>query len=256
MTEDEPLLGELRDRIDDGALISDVSLVDGEYKFVVPALEAKYEVIIPDGPHVKEFVGSPEYNDALMVPETLGVALLDLVGFSLHPDDVQLKIIVRYQCEVRKALHGRSVRATISIGDGTVFVFEEAAIPQMPECLFEIDHALAGFNLDFKWDGIPEMSWRVGVHVGQAFLFRDINRQENFVGSALNIARRVSDCVPEPGQQDSFETDSTIYVSEDAHETFKASGLPEGIQFTDVGVCTVKHGEKIRVFAMHKVTKA
>jgi len=245
----------LREKLAAGFLVAQARLVPGGVEFVLPALEHDYSITVPESPALQRFMRSDEYRNGLMVFQTYGVAVLDLVGFSTHPDAVQLKMIVRYQCEVRKALHAKPVKALISIGDGTIFVFDASEIRRMPGYLFEIDHALAGFNLDFGLDGVPEITWRMGVHVGGAFLFNDINGQHNFVGSAINIARRVSKCVPKPGQQTSFEAASTIYVSEDAHEAFVAAGPPEGVEFTDAGVQTVKHEQEIHVFAMHKVTK-
>lgn len=247
---------ELKDQIAHGFKISNHSFSDGVHKFIIPALEYdNYEIAIPDGPFVQEFIESDEFVQAQMTAQTFGVALLDIVGFSRNPDEVQLKMIVRFQCEVRKVLKDRRIRSTISIGDGTIFIFEEDEIPNMPQCLYEIDHALAGFNLDFRADGVPEINRRIGVHVGSAYIFKDINGVTNYIGSAINLAQRVSTCVPVPGDRPvQFFANSTVYVSEDAYNAFRAGGCESEFHFEDAGEHKIKHGDTIRVYAMNKVT--
>lgn len=182
------------------------------------------------------------------------MALLDLVGFSKNTDEIQLKLIVRYQCEVRKALRDFEVARTLSIGDGTIFIFEGDQILRMPDCILAIDHAIGGFNLDNRGNGVPEISHRIGVHVGSAYYFLDYNQTPNYIGSGVNIAQRVSTCVPTERTPD-FHANSTIYVSDDAKNEFERNGVPDYIDFYDVGPQKVKHDEYVHAYAMWRTTR-
>jgi hypothetical protein len=246
----------LRDQIAAGFLVQDYRVEGGIHHFVLPALEYDhYNISVPDCTEVRSFVASDQFAKARMQPIKLGVALLDLVGFSANPEDVQLRLIVRYQCQVRRAVSGFAISKMISIGDGTIFVFEEAAIGQMPEFLIALDHAIGSFNLDWKWDGVPEIVHRIGVHVGSGYRFLDINGDTNYVGPGVNLAQRVSTCVPDSGEAVDFKLDSPIYVSEAAKREFELGALPEGVQFNDAGIRDVKHGVRIHVHAMVRVTR-
>ncbi|GAJ00466.1 unnamed protein product, partial [marine sediment metagenome] len=230
-------INDLKEQISSGFLVSQYTVSDGMHRFILPALEYdKYEIAVPDGPAIREFVNSEEFKKAQMKPHKFGVALLDIVGFSKNPDDIQLKMIVRYQCLVRGVLKDTPVKRIISIGDGSIFVFAEADIPNMPKYLYSVDHALAGFNLDFGADNMPKIEWRIGVHVGRAYVFRDINGQTNYIGTAVNLAQRVSTCVPDSWNNNmDFRAKSTIYVSEEAYNEFVSNGLNEEFDFLDTG---------------------
>lgn len=249
------LLKNLKNQLDAGFLISDWSFEKGIYYFTLPALEYEnYSMGIPESPEVKSFVESKKFKDFLMKPRKVGVALLDLIGFSSNTDDIQLKMIVRYQCEIRKT--NIPCSKLISIGDGTIFIFEEPHIQDMPKYLFKIDHAIAGYNLDFGLDNVPNISHRIGVHVGKAYLFKDINGDKNYIGSGINMAQRVSTCVPDVINSDvALEANSTIYLSDEAYKEFTKTTNNE-ITYYDQGEREVKHGIKIRVYSMQKITKA
>lgn len=249
-------LEELRSQVQGGFLIQSHKVEGGVHHFCFPSLEHNYTLGVPESPALRTFLESPEFQDALLVPVTIGVAMLDIVGFSSQPDDVQFKMIVRYQCLVHAALKGKSIRKMISIGDGTIFIFDEDHIGNMPQWLYEIDHELAGYNLDFGNDGVPQIEGRIGLHVGEAYRIKDVNGEENYIGTAVNLAQRVSTCVPtgRDGEQAPFDLQSTIYVSAAAYKVFAQKGIPQGFVFNDAGVKTVKHGEKIHVYAMQKYT--
>jgi len=250
-------LNNLREQIASGFLIAEHREEGGVHHFILPALEYNaYTISIPDGAEVRKYIASDEFARAKMVPIKIGVALLDLVGFSANADEVQLKMIVRYQCEVRKAIGKFSVTRMLSIGDGTIFIFEDNAISSMPECMMAIDHAIAGFNLDSKWDGVPEIIHRMGAHVGMGYCFRDINRDQNYIGTGVNMAQRISTLVPDMDDQSiCFELRSPIYVSIDAKAEYENRGLPAGIRFFDAGVQPVKHGIRVHVYALCRETK-
>jgi len=249
-------LQQLVDQVNAGFLIQGYRKEGGVHHFVLPALEYdSYTISVPDSPDVRSFVASDQFSRARMQPIKLGVALLDLVGFSANPEDVQFKLIVRYQCQVRRAVSRFAISKMISIGDGTIFVFEADSIKQMPEFLIALDHAISSFNLDWKWDGVPEIVHRIGVHVGTGYRFIDINGDTNYVGPGVNLAQRVSTCVPDSAGGVDFDLNSPIYVSEAAKQEFELSALPDGVQFNDAGVRDAKHGVRIHVFAMVRITR-
>lgn len=249
------MLKKLTNQLDDGFLIAQHWAEEGAHHFVLPALEySNYVISVPEGPELTAFMASQEFQRAQMRGMKVGVALLDLVGFSANADDTQLKMIVRYQCEIRKAIAQYPVARTLSIGDGTIFVFEEAALPQMASCLLAIDHAIGGFNLDFKGDGVPKICHRIGVHVGNAYCFKDINKDLNYIGTGINMAQRVASCIPDSGSGVAFKLDSTIYVSEEARTEMLKHVLPDGVIFNDAGIKEAKHGVKLHVHAMFRVT--
>lgn len=252
----ERQLEELRRQLASGFLIAEHREDNGVHHFVLPALEySAYTISVPDGPEVRNFLASDEFTRAVMRPVRIGVALLDLVGFSANADETQLKLIVRYQCEVRKAIADFKIARLLSIGDGTIFIFADGDIGSMPECLLAIDHAIGGFNLDFKWDGVPEIVHRIGAHVGMGYCFRDINGDQNYVGTGINMAQRVSTLVPDPDDESvPFDLKSPIYVSEQAKAEFESRGLSTGIVFHDAGTRSVKHGVSVHAYAVGRIT--
>ena len=256
MSVTERELDKLRELLSQGHKVAKYEAQGGVCYFILPTLEyADEQIHVPSGPPLEGFLKSKEFADALLRPVRVAVALLDIVGFSGQPDDVQLAMIVRYQCLVRSAVRGARVRKLISIGDGTVFVFDETAVRDVPGWLFATNHALAGFNLDFAADGAPTIAWRMGVHVGSAYVFRDINGDENYIGTAVNLAQRVSTCVPRAAEEaGSPDLDSTIYVSQAARDAFTDAGVTE-FEFCDAGQKTVKGACLGHVYAMTKLTR-
>lgn len=254
MSSAKELLCKPKEQLDAGFKIAGYEAKDGVHHFTVPALEySAYTISIPDDQEVKAFVASEEFSQAKLAPIKVGVALLDLVGFSTHPDEVQLHLLVRYQCFARDLARRHQVDKMISIGDGTIFVFEEPAIASMPEFLLELDHELAGYALDWKHDGVPEIDRRVGVHVGNAYCFRDINHEYNYVGTGINLAQRVSACVPSRTDSAlSLRLQSPIYVSAEAKREFEWLVLPPGVGFADAGEKEAKHGVRIHAYAMFR----
>jgi class 3 adenylate cyclase len=250
-------LNRLRSQIQAGFLIRGPVIQNGIYSFTLPGLEADYTIGVPDSPELQEFLRSHEFENAIMRQVRIGAAVLDIVGFSQLSDEQQFLLIARYQTLVRAVIVGRPVRKLISIGDGTIFVFEEAEIPRMLEHLLAIDHELAGYNLDFGHDGLT-IERRIGVHVGLAYRVRDINGEENYIGTGMNLAQRVSTLVPigEDYKAAPFELKSTLYISQDAANAFRPGGLPYGVELGDAGTKEVKHGVYVHAYAVRRATQA
>ncbi len=254
MSKAEEQIREMRSQLHEGHKVYEYWKDGSMHHFVFPALEYDdYIISVPDGPEVRKFLSSPEYQDNQMKAVVVGVALLDIVSFSSLPDETQLKLIVRYQQKVREGVNGYSVARMLPIGDGTIFVFEGNQISSMIECLYSVTHAIDGYNLDWSGDDVPEIAYRIGIHVGHAFRAKDINRDHNYVGTGMNMAQRVSTCVPDRNASGlPFFLNSPIYASEEARIELEKRGMPERIAFTDAGHHEVKHGVYIHVHAVNK----
>lgn len=243
----------LKNQINNGFLISDWYKDGNKYIFIIPALEhSNYTIGVPDGKEVEDFFASEIFKKGLMKPVNVGIILIDLIGFSKNPDDTQLKMIVRYQCEVRKAIKEYDVSSLISIGDGTILVFEENNIKDLVNCLLEIKKKITEFNSNFNSNNIPEIDYRIGVHIGNAFRYKDINKEYNYVGTGINIAQRVSTCVPSSNEKNkSNKLNSHIYVSKEAKNELNKYPIPKSVSFFDAREREVKHKVKIHVYALH-----
>ncbi len=249
-------LKELKNQVNAGFKISNYNFENGNHNFFLPSLERDWEITVPDSEDIQNYIRSEEFEKSRLIPKKFCFALLDIVGFSKHNDETQFKLLVRYQCEIRRALKGIICEKLISIGDGTIFVFPESEIPRIPEYLFSIDHAISGYNLDFSRETGVEISIRIGVHVGNAYVFNDINEEKNYVGTGINLAQRVSTFVPTKlDRRRNFKANSPIYVSENAYQEFRKYCSDEEYSFWDAGDKEDKHGNKIRCYAFHKITK-
>ncbi|MCK4546150.1 MAG: adenylate/guanylate cyclase domain-containing protein [Candidatus Eisenbacteria sp.] len=245
-------LEELRAAINDGFLILEYSTKDGMYLFRLPGHEyGFYLITVPDCTELQGFLASSQYRDALMKPEKIGAVLLDLVGFSMNPDETQLKMIVRYQCKIRESLRTCEVARLISTGDGMVIVFDQDQIGGMLKCVQSLDRGIARYNDEFFEMAVKPLVHRIGVHIGEAYLFRDVKRELNYVGGGINFAQRMSTLVPDPGDTTpTQEEGSRICVSEGAYKIFVAAGVPAGTAFSKIGPKVGKHGERLVGYAM------
>lgn len=167
---------------------------------------------VPQSKELDIFLQSPEYQDALLEPMTVAVAVVDLIRFSSAPTVKQYMKIARYQNVVREAVASNGLEALISIGDGTMFVWRESAFAGVMQHVLRVARALDQFNAAFA---DSQLLWRMGVHVGQAYRFRDINGQRNLVGDGLNLAQRVSVTVDDQAIMDRQQT-SKIHLTSEA----------------------------------------
>ena len=246
----------LKSQVNAGFKISHYNFENGNHNFILPSLERDCDITIPDSKDVQNYLKSEEFENSRLLLKKFCFAYLDLVRFSTYSDETQFKMIVRYQCEIRRALKKIKYEKLISIGDGTIFVFPERVIPRIPDYLLNIDLAISGYNLDFARDTGIDISIRIGVHVGNAYVFKDINGENNYVGTGINLSQRVSTFVPTKlDRRRNFEASYPIYVSESAYQEFRKYCSEEEYSFWDAGNKKDKHGNKIHCYAFHKITR-
>jgi len=246
----------LKQQINSGFLISayDYDKEKDWHCFIIPGLGRDWNICIPDCPEILEYMDSKVFKDSLMVKKKYGVILIDLIGFSQLPIEFQLKMVVRYQCELRRAIrsHESAIERYLSIGDGTVLLFDESNIHHMLDIVISIDDTLKDYNATCLDADKPIIKKRIGVHIDYLYKYKDINKDINYVGPAINIAQRVSTCVPDLGDNSkSVKEKSSIYVSREAFEKFSKLNISSKYLFFNLGLRDVKHG-KIHIYALHK----
>ncbi len=87
----------------------------------------------------------------------------------------------------------------------------------------------------------PNVFVRMGVHSGPVNRRTDVNDQPNVVGSGINFAQRVMDC------GDAGHILLSKHLVDDLAEYRHWRPY-----LHDLGQCEVKHGQKIRIFNLHK----
>jgi class 3 adenylate cyclase len=206
--------------------------------FVLQSNEWKLnEIPVKEGRLVQEFLASDEFPKHLRKLEEKAAFLIDLREFSELSADEQLDLLVRYQTELNKALAGFAVQHRISTGDGTIVVLDSDQMSHLFECLWAVEHELAGYNQDFGHDANP-IRFKIGVNIGLCFDFRDVNGQWNVVGPGINDAQRVSQ----------FAAEYEILVSRAVKERYDRGEIRSPaevrIVFEDEQSGTDKHGRE------------
>jgi class 3 adenylate cyclase len=101
------------------------------------------------------------------------------------------------------------------------------------ECAVELSKSLRAH---------PDLKLRMGLHSGPVRRIEDINSSANVAGTAMNLAQRVMDC-GDAGH---------ILLSSVVADLLRQAGLWAD-QLEDLGICTVKHGQRIRLFSLRGV---
>lgn len=160
------------------------------------------------------------------------VLFMDMVDYSrLGPSD-QTRYVTELQEFVRRTCafcHANAARELLSLpaGDGLALVFLRSPIAPA-HCAVELSRALRAHS---------GLRLRMGVHTGLVQLIEDINGQRNAAGHALNFAQRVMSC----GDA------NHILLSEAAADLLLQAGAWQA-DLCDLGLCTVKHGERLHLF--------
>jgi class 3 adenylate cyclase len=171
----------------------------------------------------------------LPVGEVAHVLFMDLVGYSrLFTEEQQrsareLRAIVRGCAEFGRAERaGRLLR--LDTGDGMALVFFGDLLAPL-RCAVELAGAL---------NAHPDLPLRMGLHSGPVTRVQDINDGVNVAGPGINIAQRVMDC-----------GDAGHILLSDAYAGLVSEFADWRTTLTDLGVCTVKHGLRLRLHSYH-----
>ncbi len=173
-----------------------------------------------------------EATDQLCNLQMGHVLFMDIVDYSRLGSADQTRCVTELQDLVRQTCafcHAQAARELLSLpaGDGMALVFLRSPIGPA-HCAVELSRAVRSR---------PTLRLRMGVHSGLVQLIEDINGQRNAAGHALNFAQRVMSC----GDA------NHILISESAAELLGQAGIWEN-DLCDLGLCTVKHGERLHLF--------
>ena len=225
---DEIKFGELRKQLEAGFLISSYfQEIKDEINYITFSLHSNESIesliSIPDSDLVQEFLQSKEFDRHKRVLKEKATFLIDLVEFSHLSADDQLNLLVRYQTELNYALENFDIEHKISIGDGTIIVLEAASIPQLIQCIYNVQQQFERYNRDFG-HAANNIKCRYGVNIGTCFDFRDINSHWNVLGPGINDTQRLM----------SFARGYQTIVSSTVKQGFESRDIlaPEGVKVT------------------------
>lgn len=177
-----------------------------------------------------------EREEARPELEVAHVLMLDVVGYSKLPIDLQQRLVKELQDIVSlnaEVIRAQAVNKLIKIptGDGMALVFR--GDPQTPpRCAMELSLALRAN---------PRISLRMGLHSGPVYFVRDINDIENVAGDGINFAQRVMDCGDAGHILLSHEMANTLRKFSDWNTVLH-----------DLGEVGVKHGVRVHLFNLYR----
>ncbi|HJP91670.1 MAG TPA: adenylate/guanylate cyclase domain-containing protein [Pyrinomonadaceae bacterium] len=165
---------------------------------------------------------------------TMHVLFMDIVGYSKLPVDRQtsmLRLLQDIVQQTREFALGIENECLIAIptGDGMALAF--LGDPLAPvKCAIEVSGRIRNS---------PDLTLRMGLNIGPAYITKDINRHQNLAGDGINIAQRVMDCGDE----------GHILVSKRVDDLSCLSGWSQYL--SDLGEVEVKHGKRIHIFNLY-----
>jgi len=121
----------------------------------------------------------------------------------------------------------------ISTGDGMIVVFDDH-----PENLIPIVFGIQDRLQELKRAEGRVIGVRIGLHSGPIFKYTDINGNQNFAGSGMNLAQRVM----------SLGESGHILASEEGYRHMGEAYSDLKSYFVLVGDREVKHGEVIKIY--------
>ena len=167
--------------------------------------------------------------------EIAHVLFMDVVGYTLLSMDQQVRVIAQLQKLLRGTTEfqkGEASRDMIRVpaGDGVGLVFFRDPVAPV-RCALQVAEAL----------GRPAaIELRMGIHSGPVFRIKDINSYDAVSGGGINFAHRVMDC-GDAGH---------ILISKTCAEFLGQLG-EWAARLHDLGLCGVKHGEKLHLFNLY-----
>jgi len=168
--------------------------------------------------------------------------MFDIVGFSKKTAFDQKNSIQLLTSSVKHAmrLFFSKIEHTpyLPTGDGLIVILESGADKIIDLC-YEVQKLVKS-----KTDELPnvkKLSFKTGINVGNVFKYSDINESLNFAGGGINKTARVT----------GIGKEWHILATYDFHEYMKDMNAQQIEDFHDIGVYTVKHREKIRVYNVY-----
>jgi class 3 adenylate cyclase len=118
----------------------------------------------------------------------------DIVGYSKLPAPAQVKAVSVLKAIAQRAVERAEVRpedvVALPTGDGMVVAFPEDRIAAVLPLAAVMQSGLAAAC---PKAGLPELGLRTGLHVGEVYVFNDINGSRNLAGHGVNHAQRIMD---------------------------------------------------------------
>lgn len=183
---------------------------------------------------IQEFIRSPFYLQALLQVHERGVVLVDLADFSKLSNDEQVKLITRFQVYLRHIinLNQKYIESVLSTGDGYFIIFHQD-FHRMLKFVMALISQLSFYN--FEDVGVNKFYFRISVNIGDVHFFYDINDRLNYVGDAMNDAKRLIDMIP-------HTKENTVYLDEQVYKKH----LTDGYKFSSVQSQRDKHNKEHR----------
>lgn len=179
--------------------------------------------------------GSPDPQQQPRL-EIAHVLFMDVVGFSKLSMNKQAWVVRTLQHIVGETSAFRQARTasdliSLPTGDGMALAFFRYPVAPV-QCALDVSQALT-HHIQIKL--------RMGVHSGPVYINMDINGKENVTGGGINVAQRVMDC----GDAGHILMSNVV-----ADMLLQIGGWEDCL--TDLGIATVKHGEQVHIFNLHK----
>jgi class 3 adenylate cyclase len=163
------------------------------------------------------------------------ILYMDIIGSGLLPMEQQravyeeLNELVGRTPEFRRAMVEGGVLCRPS-GDGMALVFlKHVEVPL--RCAVEMAALL---------NSRPHLRLRMGVHSGEIYPVKDINGSDDVTGEGIVMAKRVMDC----GDAGHILVSHTV-----AEELDRSPAWADSLHY--IGVCKVKHGQRIALWSLH-----
>ncbi|MFC1586726.1 hypothetical protein ACFL54_00310 [Planctomycetota bacterium] len=195
-------------------LVGNEQIMQDKDQLILGKLDAEDE-------EIEAFIASPFYERSLLQTHDRGIVLIDLADFSKLSNDLQVRLITRFQFYIRHMvnLHQQQVESVLSTGDGYFIIYREEGFSSMLRFVMKLIQQLSFYN--FEDVGITKFYFRIAINIGRVHFFFDINERWNYVGDGINDAKRIIDFIP-------HEKENAVYLSANVYELHKNESFSFG----------------------------
>lgn len=165
--------------------------------------------------------------------EMFCIYMLDVVGYSKKTDQEQKDIIYKLQNIINATSIIKKYRDELIFlptGDGCAVAFNNRHEKALRSCI-EVQQ-IAKKN---------DLKVRIGINIGHAFRYRDINKKINIAGMGINYTQRIMDC----GDENHILANRTVY-----DQLANINSWLRSI-FHYIGKIKVKHGVELDVYNIY-----